>query len=154
MKGRAPAACLFTACNRVEGGGAHNSAKAERLVRAKRHAAHVTTHRKAQSNDRGANAQEDDQGGHGSSLFSCGALGACRPRHEQVGMCNPDMSGDAPREPVLDSLNSKAEPLGDLRRASERLNECPVLSERGVFHAHIKHRVYGNVNTMFYTFCL
>ena len=69
-------------------------------------------------------------------------------------MVYPDLRRDAPRKPVLDTLNSKAESLGDFGGASERLNKRPVLSELGVFHAHIKHRVYGNVNTMFYTFCL
>jgi hypothetical protein len=55
-KRRAPTACLFTACNRVEGGGAHRSG-----FRA------VDQHGTGDEGA-GAKARNDDQGGHGSGL--------------------------------------------------------------------------------------
>lgn len=125
----------------------HGSAKAVRLVRVERDLAHVPPNGESDGKD----AKKDDQGGHGSGLCF-GALGGAR--HEQVRVRHSHMRRNAPRQPVLNPLNSKTEPFGNLGRATERLNEGPVVCERCVFHAHIKHRVYGNVNTMFYTFCL
>jgi hypothetical protein len=64
-KRRAPTACLFTACNRVEGGGAHRSA-----LRA------VDQHGTGDKGA-GAKARNDDQGGHGlhSLCFDLGGAG-------------------------------------------------------------------------------